>query len=114
MGPNEAMPKASIGSCWRKKRMTSAIVELGDAVGTCPIFRFSGPVPTPQMNLVPPASIAPNMARAVLWLQPDVMRVDGPRSGALEIRDGFRDVGAGAHFAVAGVDEVGLPLQDQK
>ena len=45
--------------------MAAAIVSAGDAVGMRNVFRSSGPDPTPQINLVPPASIAPNVPAAI-------------------------------------------------
>src|ERR1700730_14661498 len=47
-------------SSWRN-RIALAIVAPGDMVGNCIVLRSAGPVPTPQTNLVPPASIAPNI-----------------------------------------------------
>src|SRR6478752_2384512 len=41
--------------------MAMASVASGAVVGNCIVFRSVGPVPTPQTNLVPPASIEPNI-----------------------------------------------------
>src|SRR3569833_16626 len=44
----------------RRNAMAAAMVGSGSAVAVRIVRRSSGPVPTPQMNLVPPASMAPN------------------------------------------------------
>ena len=41
--------------------MAIASVASGEVVGNCIVFKSAGPVPTPQTNFVPPASIEPNM-----------------------------------------------------
>ncbi len=48
-----------------KNRTTEARVISGVEVGNCAVLRSSGPVPIPQTNLVPPASIAPNMLLSI-------------------------------------------------
>src|SRR6185369_16527170 len=63
MGPKEPMPTAFNSpldsSC--RKLIAIARVASGVVVGNCTVFRSPGPVPIPQTNLVPPASIEPNI-----------------------------------------------------
>src|SRR6185312_7987403 len=44
----------------RRSAIAAAMVGLGSAVGMRSVRTSSGPVPTPQTNFVPPASMAPN------------------------------------------------------
>src|SRR5881396_3780214 len=62
-GPNEPMPTAfNLPAEFSCRNLTAAAtVHSGDVVGISTVFRSSGPLPIPQMNFVPPASIAPNM-----------------------------------------------------
>ena len=59
-GPNEPMPTAR-RLFWPSQAIVRASVSAGEVVGICVLTMSSGPVPAPQTNLVPPASIAPNI-----------------------------------------------------
>src|SRR6266700_6878614 len=70
-GPKEPMPTACNcpPECSFRKVTAEPIVASGDVVGSCVTARSSGPVPTAQTNLVPPASIAPNTYRSFASLK---------------------------------------------
>src|SRR5216683_7050692 len=68
-GPKEPMPTACKRppECSFRNVTAEPIVASGDVVGNCVTVRSSGAVPTAQTNLVPPASIAPNTFRPLLY-----------------------------------------------
>src|ERR1700739_949615 len=53
-------------ACSRRNRMTFGIVAAGVEVGKGESCKSSGPVPKPQTNFVPPASMHPKRLKAIL------------------------------------------------
>ena len=58
-GPETSDANRTIGRCCERNRWPQASVSVGVVVGNTILSKSAGPVPTPQTNFVPPASIPP-------------------------------------------------------
>src|SRR6185312_460626 len=94
MGPKDPMPMALSlpPPASRRNAMAAAMVDSGSPVGMRTVRRSPGPVPAPQMNLVPPASMAPNNV-----ILQEAQAVEGDGIGRL--LDIAPDSGRGADIA---------------
>src|SRR5271165_2245195 len=66
-GPKDPMPTAwsRLPACSRNQLTALSMVASGEVVGNWVVRRSSGPVPMPQTNLVPPASMPP---KTFMWV----------------------------------------------